>query len=76
MKKFWNYMNTNHHMKGYQADTAYVLPKDYGYGFRGPNDTIWGLWHADELVSESVERHEHSAGTVRHELGHRLRNED
>jgi hypothetical protein len=28
---------------------AYVLPKDYGYGFRGPNDKIWGLWQADEL---------------------------
>jgi hypothetical protein len=26
---------------------AYVLPKDYGYGFRGPDDTIWGLWNAD-----------------------------
>jgi len=22
---------------------AYLLPKDYGYGFRGPNDKIWGL---------------------------------
>ncbi len=52
MKKFWNYMNTNHNMKGYQADTAYVLPKDYGYGFRGPNDTLWGLWHADELSAK------------------------
>jgi len=31
---------------------AYVLPKDYGYGFRGPNDTIWGLWEADNLSSQ------------------------
>ena len=30
---------------------AYVLPKDYGYGFRGPEDTIWGLWEADNLSS-------------------------
>jgi hypothetical protein len=29
--------------------TAYVLPKDYGYGFRGPDDKIWGLWEADNL---------------------------
>lgn len=26
---------------------AFVLPKDYGYGFRGPDDKIWGLWEAD-----------------------------
>jgi uncharacterized membrane protein len=49
MEKFWKYIKTNSHMKAYQADTAYVLPKDYGYGFRGPNDTIWGLWPADVL---------------------------
>ena len=28
---------------------AYVLPKDYGFGFRNPNDTMWGLWKADEF---------------------------
>jgi hypothetical protein len=31
---------------------AYVLPKDYGYGFRGPNDTIWGFWEADSRSSK------------------------
>jgi hypothetical protein len=31
---------------------AYVLPKDYGYGFRGPNDKIWGLWEADNLSND------------------------
>jgi hypothetical protein len=31
------------------SKTAYVLPEDYGYGFRGPNDQIWGLWGPDEL---------------------------
>ena len=29
-----------------KARTAYVLPEDYGFGFR-PSDTIWGLWDAD-----------------------------
>jgi hypothetical protein len=32
---------------------AYVLPKDYGYGFRGPNDKIRGLWEADALSYET-----------------------
>jgi hypothetical protein len=31
---------------------AYVLPKDYGYGFRGPSDNIWGLWGADNLTDK------------------------
>jgi hypothetical protein len=31
---------------------AYILPKDFAYGFRGPNDKIWGLWEADDLSFE------------------------
>ena len=31
---------------------AYVLPNDYAYGFRGPNDKIWGLWEADDFSFE------------------------
>jgi len=29
--------------------TAFVLPKDFAYGFRGPTDRIWGLWEADDF---------------------------
>ena len=47
MAKFWNYTKTNPRGDSYPADTAYVLPKDYGFGMRGANDTIWGLWNAD-----------------------------
>ncbi|HEX9262613.1 MAG TPA: hypothetical protein VF893_08825 [Candidatus Bathyarchaeia archaeon] len=32
--------------------TAFVLPKDYGYGFRGPTDKIWGLWESDAFSYE------------------------
>jgi hypothetical protein len=28
---------------------ALVLPKDYGWGMRTPNDKIWGLWNSDAL---------------------------
>lgn len=27
---------------------AYVLPPNYGWGLRNPNDTIWGVWQADD----------------------------
>ncbi len=52
IQKFWNYHKTNSQPEKYPAEVAYVLPKDYGYGFRGPNDKIWGLWGPDELSSK------------------------
>ena len=49
IRKFWDYLKAFPHKAKYSARTAYVLPKDYGYGFRGPDDKIWGLWGPDEL---------------------------
>ncbi len=49
MKKFWNYTLNHPESHGsIEGQVAYVLPRDYGFGFRNPNDTIWGLWKADE----------------------------
>lgn len=48
MQKFWQYQRNNPQPKN-PAEVAYVLPEAYGYGFRGPNDKIWGLWGPDEL---------------------------
>jgi hypothetical protein len=49
LKRFWQYATDNPIPSTPPSDrVAYVLPKDYGYGFRGPNDTIWGLWGADK----------------------------
>jgi hypothetical protein len=49
MKKFWNYATNNPRTTGDTAEIAYVLPQDYGFGFRKPDDNIWGLWPADSL---------------------------
>jgi hypothetical protein len=50
MKDFWNYVHSDPQEHGVnQAEVAYVLPQDYGFGFRNPEDTIWGLWNADDL---------------------------
>jgi len=48
LRRFWNYAG-NHPRDSESASdrVAFVLPKDYGYGFRGPTDRIWGLWGAD-----------------------------
>ena len=48
IKNFWSYTQS-HQRQDLSVQTAYVLPMDYGYGFRALNDTIWGLWPADAL---------------------------
>ncbi len=53
LQKFWNVIHSNpNSIAQNKATVAYVLPKDYGYGFRGPNDTIWGLFPADNLTQK------------------------
>jgi hypothetical protein len=50
IRSFWDYVKSHSRHEKFHADVAYVLPTDYGYGFRGPNDKIWGLWRADALA--------------------------
>jgi hypothetical protein len=53
LKQFWRYVQDNPMESDPISNrVAYVLPKDYAYGFRGPNDKIWGLWEADALSYE------------------------
>jgi hypothetical protein len=53
LEKFWNYSNYNSPASDALSDrVAYVLPKDFGYGFRGPTDKIWGFWKDDALSNE------------------------
>ncbi len=49
MQRFWEYAKHNPRPAETSERMAYVLPKDYGYGFRGPADSIWGLWGPDGL---------------------------
>ena len=52
MNRFWRYVQANPRRSKIDGPTstrtAYVLPKDYGWGFRGDEDKVWGLW-VDEL---------------------------
>jgi hypothetical protein len=52
MRQFWNDIQVNPRSSTYPADTAYVLPIDYGFGLRSPNDTIWGIWPADDQAAK------------------------
>lgn len=50
LKEFWQYTQQNTRRTSLVSQrTAYALPQDYAYGFRGPEDKIWGLWQADAL---------------------------
>jgi hypothetical protein len=50
MKEFWQYVQEQPRANNsISKRTAYVLPEGYGYGFRGTNDIIRGLWPADNL---------------------------
>ena len=50
LKDFWSYIHSNPQEHGViQGEAAYVLPQDYGFGFRNAEDKVWGLWNADDL---------------------------
>ena len=58
LERFWQYTKDNPRPADLlDGRVAFVLPKDYAYGIRGPNDKIWGLWEADSLsfeISENI----------------------
>ena len=53
MKLFWNYIQDIPREDYGKVDVqaAFVLPKDYGWGMRNPDDKIWGFWPPDDLSS-------------------------
>jgi hypothetical protein len=50
IQQFWNYINQHPEDHGkIKAEAALVLPENYGWGLRHPDDRIWGYWGPDEL---------------------------
>ena len=53
LEKFWATINDDPASLGKSTpQVAYVVPGDYGFGFRTPTDTIWGLFPADALSAK------------------------
>jgi hypothetical protein len=50
LERFWNDVVQNPLVLhgGTYADAALVLPSNYGWGMRRPDDKIWGWWGPDE----------------------------
>ena len=48
LQNFWNYVQNNPQKHGsIKSTVAYILQQNYGFGFRRPDDTIWGLFSND-----------------------------
>ncbi len=53
MQRFWSNLHSNPESFGSSPpEVAYIVPKDYGFGFRSPTDSIWGLFPADNLSAK------------------------
>jgi len=54
LKNCWDYAHSNPQAFGsIRADVAYVLPRDYGFGLRKADDSIWGIFPADDLSAKA-----------------------
>lgn len=55
LERFWNYVTAESNLKRTrdfsQAEAALVLPKNYGWGMRRPDDRIW-YWQAGERAQK------------------------
>jgi hypothetical protein len=52
MQQFWEYAKHNPRPSDASPRSAYVLPANYAYWFRGSADAVWGLWGPDALSSQ------------------------
>ena len=53
LQRFWTILHTDPESFGLNTpEVAYVVPADYGFGFRNANDSIWGLFPADVLSAK------------------------
>jgi hypothetical protein len=66
MQQFWNHFHAfPRSITGtISGEVAFVLPKDYGWGMRRPDDKIWGWWSSDALspliwdnMTKLIEKH-------------------
>lgn len=48
LERFWNDINQKNFADLSQPQAVLILPRNYGWGMRYPDDNIWGFWPADE----------------------------
>jgi hypothetical protein len=58
LERFWNDVVQNPKIAhgNIRANAVLVLPENYGWGMRHPNDTIWGIWPPDNISQQIWEQ--------------------
>lgn len=52
LEKLWHKTQTDQNLQSISAQAVLVLPRNYAWGMRNQNDTIWGLWSPDEKAPQ------------------------
>jgi hypothetical protein len=52
LERFWNDIHTKPYTDLSKPEAVLVLPKNYGWGMRDHDDTIWGFWNTDEKTEQ------------------------
>jgi hypothetical protein len=52
LQRFWHDITTKSFADLSAPQAALVLPKNFGWGMRNPNDTIWGFWITDNRTQQ------------------------
>lgn len=50
--QFWHDIHSKQYEDNSKPEAALVLPHNYGWGMRNPNDTIWGFWPTDSKTRQ------------------------
>jgi hypothetical protein len=52
LQRFWSDINHKSFADLSVPQAVLVLPKNFGWGMRNPNDTIWGFWTTDDRTQQ------------------------
>jgi hypothetical protein len=53
LRQFWDYAKSHPRPANPVSErVAYVLPSDFGYGFRSGDDWVWGIWKNDTRAGQ------------------------
>ena len=58
LERFWNVVvepNIGRARESSSSEAVLVLPRNYGWGMRSPDDKIWGMWETDDKSSQILE---------------------
>jgi hypothetical protein len=73
LQQFWTYIHNNPRKSTpISGRTAFVLPANYGCGFRNPTDSIWGIWHPQDPQFPYGENINSAIGNLLQQYGNKL----